>query len=280
MPYGREVDPDVKQCDASLASDLSCAQPISHRSSRRLLDFGERGYGGRWFARMFIALMLLLTTACGTTSVIQRPGRATAEPPISLPSFSDWRVAYLGADSQLRIVTLDARTVLAGPKLSGVAINGLRIASAGFSRNGHLFAYSGKSGIQVLDVSGRQNTNHVAGVAAAEVAWSPDGTELALGDGQGSVGIARVVDGAYRTMPSQRDHILDGILGWVDNTHLAVTLVPPPAAAIPSEPRTALGILDTSTWSLHTVATFSSAAMGDMHCTSIENSAMIPILQH
>ncbi|HST89590.1 MAG TPA: hypothetical protein VLJ14_14545, partial [Ktedonobacterales bacterium] len=63
-------------------------------------------------------------------------------------------------------------------------------------------------------------------------------------------------------MPSQRDHILDGILGWVDNTHLAVTLVPPPAAAIPSEPRTALGILDTSTWSLHTVATFSSAAMG------------------
>ncbi len=203
----------------------------------------------------------LLTAACDRMSASRPSGPSVRLQFSAAPKFTDWRAAYLGRDGHLHSVTLDGKTDIVGPPLSGMAINGLDLASAGVSPNGHLLAYVGADGLVVLDVTGRLNTSRIPNMDAPEVVWSPDESQLALGDGQGGVSLVRIADGQLRIMPGPRPQGLTDIVGWIDNTHLAVRIVTITGAA-QSSSSVSLGVLETSSWQVRTVGTINSSSLG------------------
>lgn len=208
------------------------------------------------------AISLLLVGCAGRSQSANSP-TATLPPPAatstlaSLPTFSDWRAAYVDADTRLHVVSLDGKTRLTGPSLSGLTTNGESIASGGFSPDGHSLAYVGRGDpLVVVDVTGL--SHHVPpNMVRNEVVWSPDSSYLALSDGQNGLCVARTSDGLCNLSRSIPNVYLTSIVGWTDATHLAMQFVPPPpAGASRDTSRTGIGVLDVTTWSFRVVATF------------------------
>lgn len=205
-------------------------------------------------------LLCLLVAAC-SQGADRQPASVTASSP---SASATWRAVYLGSDGHVKFAPLTSSQTVTGPTLPGLTFNGLVIASAGISPNGRLVAYSAADGLHVIDLTGRQDMSHVPPISAQEVLWAPDSTRLALGDGQGHIGVVNVLSGAYTHIPTPNQTGLAGIIGWVDTSHLAVTLTH--ASDIdPAQPvatSLSVGILDVSSWSIHTVTTITSSSTG------------------
>ncbi len=220
-----------------------------------------------------LALALLVASACGRAGAGAGPGpatRTTAAGPSTptlmpsaghpLPAFSDWRAAYLGSDGVLHAATLDGQTDVAGPELPGMDLAGLGFASAGLSPNGHLLAYVTDAGLNILDVSGRESVQGDPALGSIyQMYWSLDGSVLALDDGEGSLYLAKPSNG----LPNQHAKPVPGtpgrgigiLLGWVDSTHVVVTMNP-------TADSITLGKLDVTSGTLQTIVTIRSSALG------------------
>jgi WD40 repeat protein len=223
-----------------------------------------------------VSVVLLTVVAVGTAGCSQQADQQQHTPPAptatqpaittSLPAFSDWRPAYLGPSGHLYVTTLNGQDRLSGPALPDLTFNGLVVGFAGVSPDGHLVAYSGANGLHVVDVTGRLNTSHIPAIAAQELAWSPDSARLALGDGQGNIGVVDLQSGTYTNAPPSPAPGLADLLGWTDNTHLVVTTVPAVASDPHQLPTTVgVGALAISTWALRPIAMIHLAGLGTPH---------------
>lgn len=232
-------------------------------------------------ATLALALALLVVSACarsgaasGTqpssspspTGVAKWTQAAASFPPTQtpiggqpLPAFSDWRAAYFGADGVLHAVTLDGQTDIAGPRLPGLSMYGLNFASAGFAPDGHTLAYAANS-LSIVDVS---NGNSMAGrsVATYKMYWSPDGSQIALGDNEGGFAIAHAASGVSRVVPGTRPDWYRVLDGWIDATHILIEGVPEGGGTF------ALAALDIGSGQLRQIATFPIAQNVDYFVT-------------
>jgi hypothetical protein len=165
--------------------------------------------------------------------VFSRPGTETATPEIvagpPLPSFSDWRVAYIGPDQHLHAVSLDGKTDVAGMTTPVSGFNGTGVWPAGTSPDGKHLAYYG-SGLTVLDAASGMRTTFLVRNGESAILWSPDQRYLAF-NAVGVVMVLRVTDGRTTIAPPVQSRLGHGQIvsqpfGWLDATHVAVYDVP------------------------------------------------------
>lgn len=215
---------------------------------------------------ILIILVALLIAGCAQNTAKKRPTALPTTPPtmaptatpalpLFLPAFSDWRVAYQAPDGSLHAVSLDGKTDVAGPLLPGEGFNGLSFPSAGVSPDGQFLAYDGDGGLEVLAL-----TQHAKGTAndhlgAQEMAWSLDGRQLVVGDGEGSLSVVDPTNGQPKPIAKPSGVTLGHLIGWIDNAHLAVEIVNSATAWT-------FGSLNVSTGGLRTIATVRSAGLG------------------
>ncbi len=165
-----------------------------------------------------------------------RKGMPTVTPPANpsprpLPAFSDPRVAYIGPDSLLHVVSLDGRTNLAGTPipLVGFPLEGLW--TAGASPDGRHLAYFEYAQVTTIDAaSGVRSATDVKGVGDSDISWSPGQRYLAL-RGSGDVLCINVATRAALYTPQDTTSLakippLDGPFGWIDATHVAIAQFP------------------------------------------------------
>jgi hypothetical protein len=86
---------------------------------------------------------LLSMSAQGRSTV------ATQAPPPPIPAFSDWRVAYIGKDARLHIVSLDGKTDLSGPYVPSRDHLGEAHGGMATAPDGHSLAYPTSLGVVV-----------------------------------------------------------------------------------------------------------------------------------
>lgn len=227
-----------------------------------------------------LALAILLTIGgCADASTQWRPSQPgtilpttvlptfTPTPFSVFPMFSDWRAAYQTPDGHLHVVTLDGTNDIAGPALPGMdsSFTGLHFANAGVSPDGHVLAYAANPGLSILDVSGRTSVpSEPPPDVIYEMFWSSDGSELALGNGVGSLYLAKPFTGSSgrhaNPIPGTPGPWAPGLgignlLGWVDGTHVAVTVAPTGNSIT-------LGVLNVYTGALRRVAIIRSTSLG------------------
>lgn len=113
-------------------------------------------------------IVAVLVSACDQTAA-KKPAPTLASPTVTtrssdaLPTFSDWRAAYLGADGRVHAVTLDGKTDVVGPLLPGLTSPDLGFWSGGIAPNGRFVAYAPLS-LRVIDLTGqRTDMVHVGG---------------------------------------------------------------------------------------------------------------------
>ncbi len=242
------------------------------------------------FAALALALALLVALAGCEQSAVQPPpahptpiatrrGKpapatptAAPAPPTSaaLPAFADWRAAYLAGDGSVHVVTLDGKTNLSGPALPPFTINGLSLASAGASPDGHLLAYSSPSVViaNVVGAGRGASTRAVVAGAVADMAWSPDSRQLALSNGGGDLSLLPTPADARTPVPGTPIQDVDvlNLWGWLDASHLAIGTG---AIVDGEESATAyvLSSLDITSGALRTIATISSPSLGSPRIT-------------
>ncbi len=206
-------------------------------------------------------------TALPRTTTAPSP-TATPTPPAFSP-FHEWRAAYISSHGQLHAVTLDGKNDAAGPYLPNLS-DDLDLTFAGFSLDGHYLAFQA-SRLTILDVTSRNNASTPLDpkLFAYTMAWSPQGDTLAVYQGPGSpyvivdaaTGHARVVPGTSSS--SETPGSIMSLIGWIDATHLAVTLwssgasyTDPAGDKFPLSD--SLGSLDITTGAVRLVATITS----------------------
>lgn len=149
----------------------------------------------------------------------------SVQPSGILPSFSDWRIAYIGANGVLHAISQDGLIDSSTSNLPMLTQHpGFHIASAGVSPDGHFFAY-GNDQIYIINLA-TQNASRLAIQTIPMIPyglyWSPDSKWLAVYDNQkwSLVDVNKPQEPLLSTrIPSDK-----GILGWIDTTHvLAVT---------------------------------------------------------
>lgn len=220
------------------------------------------------------AISLLLAGCEGATHTASTP-TSTPLPPAATPTppafspFHEWRAAYISSHSQLHAVTLDGKNDAAGPYLPNLEDAATWI-SAGFSPDGHYVAFQAPS-LTILDVTRRDNASTPLDpkLLAYTMAWSPQGNTLAVYQGPGNpyvlvdaaTGHARVVPGTSSS--GETPGSVATLLGWIDATHLAVTLLPSGSSYTdPAGDKFALanplGSLDITTGAVRLVATIIS----------------------
>ncbi len=230
---------------------------------------------------MLLALLLLTacTPASGTstrsahpaaTSTLPPPPRSTwgvgTPIPIStptstivsgppLPPFTDWRVAYIGADQRLHAVSLDGKTDVAGASapISGPMYTG--VWSAGTSPDGKHLAYYGSGGawLTVLDAaSGMRASFFMYGVGDSPILWSPDQRYFALYNG--NVLRVNAADGSRITFPNIQ---FGPPRGWIDANHVALEVGPGITASTER-----FQSLDVTTGALRPIATIPTTNWG------------------
>ena len=196
--------------------------------------------------------------------------------PQPLPAFSDPRVAYIGPDSRLHVVSLDGRTDLAGTPipLSGVATDG--VWAAGTSPDETQLAYTENGRITLIAAaSGARIPLTTPGIGDSTLGWSPDQRYLTLQD-SGAIECVSVANGDYFVTPGDplanySGPLVNGPDGWLDPTHIAVTPVPEasgegthalPPTPVPGSPETyaTLESLNITTSQLRRIA---SVQIGD-----------------
>lgn len=199
-----------------------------------------------------VAASLLLLSACGTAAsqasanptatlpakwhgVNPGVGMPTITPPASmaprpLPAFSDARVAYIGPNSLLRVVSLDGKINLAGTPIPLTGFIGDGVWAAGTSPDGkHLASYSNSHVTTIDAASGIRRATTISD-GDSSISWSPDQRYLAL-SGFGdlicvNVASQTIFDTPRNTSASGALPTMDGPDGWIDATHAAVTQFP------------------------------------------------------
>ncbi len=205
-----------------------------------------------------LALLALLVSGCLASTPPSTPTPAatatpqpTALPPGVFPAFGDWRLAYVGSQGKLHIISLDGKTDLTSPVLNGsqavISPDGRAIATA----DGVLNLRPAASGEQIIPV-----------VDGRESSWSPDSTQVVFNthDAQG--------DYYWEVLntTTQKTSILPGdgtapwqgeVIGWIDATHLAVDTTTDDGTAI------ILSAMDSTTGALRKIASISRNDLGD-----------------
>lgn len=169
-----------------------------------------------------VAGMLAATSSPATTDPMLVAG--------PLAAFDGWRIAYVGDDGRLYVVTSDGRTTLAGPQLPDLlSSGGSPMASA--SPDGHRIAYATRtSGLAIMDLTGAPAKPIPLPVPAAgtDFSWSPDGSRLAMTRVDGSLATVDAATGhlAPVAAPAIPASLADlggqSLIGWRDATHLLV----------------------------------------------------------
>lgn len=160
---------------------------------------------------------------------------ATAGPSLVLPSFSDWRVAYLAGDGTLHAVSLDGKTDSAGisppsvaagsgtPAATATAHGSSTEASA--SPDGQYILYEGANGPVLLHLTahtGDPDASRAIPAGLSTLVWSPDGGHLAGLAADGSVHLLATATPADSAVPATADKGIQEIVGWLDASHLAI----------------------------------------------------------
>ncbi len=217
-----------------------------------------------------LVVVVLLAGCASTTSTAVKPPVAT---PQGLLSFADWRVAYVGQNGHLEVVSLDGKTTLEGVHLPLFGIPDTAIWTAGTSPDGDRLAYSASGGMVYLDV----RTERLVSLPHDTVYnqtffWAPDGHAVVTAGGNLVSTIVPLPAGAV-TQPSAHEvdsrgrFITGDTYGWLDNTHLAVSYG---EGHFPYTPGTQVGTpqteadllsLNISTGALQPIATITSATM-------------------
>ena len=208
-------------------------------------------------AALLVIVSLLLLAACGApggSSVSQsaasptatlptkwngvdpRTGMPTVTPPANpsprpLPAFSDPRVAYIGPDSLLHVVSLDGKINVAGTPIPLEGFPAEGIWAAGTSPDGRQLAYFEDAQVTTIDAaSGVRNDTDMYGVGESEISWSPGQRYIAL-RGSGDVLCVNVATRTVFYTPQDTTVLakippLDGPYGWIDATHVAIAQFP------------------------------------------------------
>lgn len=231
-----------------------------------------KGRNLAWGAALCIALIVALIVSACDQSTAKKPALASptaiTQSGDGLPPFSDWRAAYLDGDGRVHAVTLDGKTDVMGPLLSGLTSPSLGFWSAGISPNGRFVAYAPPS-LRVVDLTG-QHTNivHVGGLAYA-MFWSFDSSQLALDEGDGMLAIFNTPNGMTNVIQNIPPKTVSTLLGWIDSTHLAVTdlqgvtLATAPNGQDQYATSIALAALDITTGHVQMIATIRSPGLGN-----------------
>lgn len=173
---------------------------------------------------LMVAVLLLVGCGSHTTSTTSVP-RATLTPQ-GLPSFSDWRVAYVGENNHLEVVSLDGKTTLQGVELPISGVPNTGIWTAGTSPNGDRLAYS-TTGMVYLDVRTEQLVSFPRdGVFNTTFFWAPDGHAVVTDGDIVSTIVALpsgvVTEPSVHEVDAKGQFITGETYGWLDDTHVAV----------------------------------------------------------
>ena len=262
------------------------------------MDRAPKRQRTRALCALLVASLLLLS-ACATAAGGSSGSQASADPtatlpakwhgvnpgasvptvtppanpaPRPLPAFSDPRVAYIGPDSLLHVVSLDGKTNLAGTPVPLKGTSGEGLWAAGTSPDGNQLAYFEQAQVTTIDAaSGAQKTSPILKGGDSTVGWTPDQRYLVLRDGN-AIECVNVANGSSFETPGDpltllatSKWLISGADGWLDATHVAVTVVPNNsgtpgthglATPAPSAGTwVALGSLDVTTNQLHTITT-------------------------
>lgn len=237
-------------------------------------------YCGVVFAVLVASALLL--AGCGRrsgTATTFPIHKATSTPVATLtpPAFSlfhEWRAAYITSDKQLHAVTLDGKNDTAGPYVSPIQ-DGFAWTTAGISPDGHYFAFQAPN-LTILDVTHRNaRTPLDPTILAYRMAWSPQGDTLAVYTGPGTLSYVLIdaVTGQTHHVPGistdlQTPGSVAELIGWIDATHLAVTLVSggpyfsDPIGKVTYALSTTLASLDITTSTVRHIASISSSGLG------------------
>ncbi len=261
-----------------------------------------RGHGKRALLSLMVASLLLLAAcdASGGGSSASQPrtnptatlpakwhggnpggGVPTVTPPASLsprpfPAFNDPRVAYIGPDSLLHVVTLDGQSDLAGTPIPLAGTLGDGIWAAGTSPDGKHLAYFEDVHVTTIDAaSGIRSTTPTSEVTESAISWAPDQRYLAL-RGLGDVMCVNIANQTsfytpQDTLASGKPPASEGPDGWLEATHVAGNAVPNtsgtpgthgiPPTPVPGSPgtRSTLESLDITTNQVRPIATINAA---------------------
>jgi anti-sigma factor RsiW len=169
-----------------------------------------------------------------------------------LPKFADWRAAYLGADHQVHLVSMDGRQAITAPSLPQAALLTATplppYQNVAASPDGHALAYISGGGatlpgigvvsagpITVLDLpTGALSTFDVLATACY---WAPTQHVLAaLGADPSTPALYRLQSGsAVATLiPRYAGQVafLRRIVGWTDDRHVLAIFNPSPAPLV------------------------------------------------
>lgn len=158
--------------------------------------------------------------ASATAQALAQTPTAAPQP---LPHFSDWRVAYLGADGVVHAVSLDGRTDVNGPALPDLTSYGLNFTSAGIAPDGKTLAYATPE-LDLVDVTGQTSPRPVfLNGGFYDLRWSPDGSKLLTDTGPGQFAYLTVATGKISSIAVPAEQDIAASLGWIDDAHIAVT---------------------------------------------------------
>ncbi len=146
-----------------------------------------------------------------------------ATPPPPLPAFSDWRVAYIGEDDRLRIVSLDGRTDLAGPYVPSRDHLGEAHGGVATAPDGHSLAYPTSLGVVVARLAPGHVPINVINGLYFDLSWAPNSDQLALGSRGSSISLWRPGETEARVVYERSGERVDPI-GWIDEGHLAILI--------------------------------------------------------
>src|SRR5579883_704948 len=211
--------------------------------------------------------LALLLTGCAASSITGSQPAATVLPPTStpagaLPTFSDWRVAYIGQDGTLHAISQngasDSRVSAAGEALPLMEQSSYAVFSAGTSPDGHYFAYSSDQTYIINLAAHNVPTLPLATLAYAPSAlcWSPDSKRLAIDDASQGWSIVDVATDQAMLVPGSVAAQAE-LLGWIDATHLLGL------TGHPGDSTRILLSLDVSSGARRTIATVSTGSLSN-----------------
>lgn len=151
--------------------------------------------------------------------------------------------------------------------LPGLGVYGANCASAGISPSGQFLAYAQVT-LTILHLQARATTDQTQQVGALyDLFWSHDGSHLALDNREWGFWVVSMTDGRPVSLAGTPGQSAASIIGWIDASHLAVTLHSAgPYYTDPNGDTFALsarfGSLDIATGQVKPIATVSSPGLG------------------
>jgi hypothetical protein len=160
-----------------------------------------------------------------------------------------------------------ASTMCVVPCCRDLANIGANTDTAEISPDGHWLAYQAGD-LTLLDLTGHRAPEGILDCCdTGNMFWSPDSTQLAFGDNLGDLALFPLsegtAEGKFVPLTGLQALGVRELVGWIDATHLAVTVYPLQSGA--TIQTVSLGSYDISARRLHIIATVSSQAFGIPH---------------